>query len=561
MLKKHILKNFTSYLIKNGRIINPDRIFDADIYIKNDKIQKIFERKQLTNKSFNNFNIDINNTYESYVLSENTIEINASNKFVIPGGIDTHTHMELPFMGEVAVDDFDTGTRAAVAGGTTTIIDFLIPENNQSLMQGFESWRKKADGRINCDYALHCILTKWNDDVKLQMKNMIDLGVQSFKVFLAYKNALMMDSSHLYQILKRSKELGSIVLVHAENGDLIDEAQKELVDNLSITGPEGHYMSRPDIFEALATHQAITVSEYLTSPLYIVHLMSKKSAREVMNAKLRGAPIFGETLAAALGADGRNMWHSDWDIAGPHVMSPPLNPDPTVKDYLMRNIHTGNIDTVGSDNCTFCLRQKKRGIDDFRKIPNGVGGIEDRLAVLWTKGVKTGLISKTEFVKSVSTNAAQIFNLYPNKGIIKEGADADVVIWNGDEERIISRNNHHQSVDFSVFEGMIVNGTAEKTFSRGKLVFDKEKGFDNLHKGKYIGRECFGYVYDRIEERSKALDFKNFKVNRDVDSNNNNTNNKNINHIYPENEEIRKLKYKLSELNYKLEKLKNSNKL
>lgn len=525
-----------SYLIKNGQVVNADRSFKADVLIEKDKIVKVYED-----------NI-------KYELPQKCVIIDANGKYIIPGGIDPHTHMELPFMGEVAVDDFNTGTLAALSGGTTTIIDFLIPEDNQTLMQGYETWRKKADGKTNCDYALHCILTQWNDNIKEQMKDMIKYGVQSFKIFLAYKGALMMDESNVYSLLKHSKELGSIVLVHAENGQLIDEGQKEML-RLGITGPEGHYLSRPDIFEALATHQAITVSEYLSSPLYIVHLMSKLSSDEVVRARDRGVPVYGETLAAALGTDGRNMWNSNWDIAGPHVMSPPLNPDPTVKDQLMRHLHTGNIHTVGSDNCTFCLKMKKNGLDNFTKIPNGVNGVEDRLAVLWTNGVKKGYISKSEFVNVSSTNQAKIFNMYPRKGTIREGSDADIVIWNGDDERVISKNTHHQSVDFNVFEGMIVSGTAEKTFTRGRLVYDNKSGFNNkqINKGEYIERKPFGHVYERIADLTNRKNPLNYKVDRSSKSEENK--------MHSDFEEMRKLKYKLTETMKELADLKKQNKV
>lgn len=528
IISKTYKKLFSSTLLKNGIILNSDRAFKGDVLIENDKITKVY---------------DTTNQFSKIIDSSSGCKlIDVKGKYIIPGGIDPHCHMELPFMGEIAVDDFNKGTQGAVAGGTTTIIDFILPEENQSLRQGYETWRKKADEKINCDYALHCIIHKWNKDVKNEMAELVKLGVQSFKVFLAYKGALMMDESNLIEILDRSKELGAITLVHAENGNLVYEAQQRIL-KLGITGPEGHYLSRPETFEALATQQAITIAEYVNSPLYVVHLMSKDSARIVAKAKEKGIAVFGETLAAPLGTDGRNMWHKNWNIAGPHVMSPPLNPNPTVKSFLMRQLHAGHIDTVGSDNCTFCLSQKQIGVKDFSKIPNGVNGLEDRLAILWTKGVKQGYISPSEFVKVTSTNSAQIFNMYPNKGVIKEGADADIVVWNGDDERVISSKTHHQAVDFNVFEGMTVSGTAELTFSAGKLVYDNKNGFANLHKGRYYPREPFGYSYDRVFEMDKRKNPLNFKVDRTSIREDNSDN-----PIYPENEEIRNLRYKVADL-------------
>lgn len=536
-MKSILKKSFSAKLLKNGTVINFDRTFKADVLIENEKITRVHDKE---------------NPYSKSIKVDNNVQVyDCSNKYIIPGGIDTHTHMELPFMGEVAVDDFDKGTRAAVAGGTTCIVDFILPPG-ESLKEGFDLWRKKADGKVNCDYTLHCMLTKWNDNVRNEMKQIVDLGVQSFKIFLAYKDALMMDEANMFQIFTRTKELGAISLIHAENGNLIYEAQKKIL-SLGITGPEGHYLSRPETFEALATHQAITVAEYINSPIYIVHLMSKNSAFEVQRAIERGVPVFGETLVGALGADGRQLWNNNWNIAGPHVMSPPLNPDPTTKDKLMKLLHMGTIHTVGSDNCTFCLKQKELGRDNFAKIPNGVNGVEDRLAVMWTLGVKSGLISKGDFVKCSSTNAAMIFNMYPNKGLIAEGADADVVVWNGNDERVISKNTHNQAVDFNVFEGMVVSGTAEKTFSRGNLVYDNSKTnkFSELHKGKYVPRKPYGYPFERISELDELKNPLKLKVNRENKSDN-------LNPIYPETNEILKLKEKVSQLSEELLKLKSN---
>lgn len=530
---------FSSYFIKNGKIINPDRVFKGDVLIQNNKIKGIIDYSRPGSSN------------EVIVPKEATI-FDAKDRYLIPGGIDTHTHMELKFMGEVASDDFDKGTKAAISGGTTTIIDFLMPDSDGSLVKGYNDWRQKADGKVNCDYALHCILTKFDDATKKEMEEITKLGVQSFKIFLAYKGSLMMEESQIFQILRRAKELGALTLVHSENGNLIDATQKYLTE-LGINGPEGHYLSRPESFEALATHQAITVAEYLSAPLYVVHLMSKDSADEVLRARRRGAPIFGETLAAALGIDGRQLWNKNWDIAASHVMSPPINPDPTVKEYLMKNIHIGNIHTVGSDNCTFCLSQKRRGKDSYTKIPNGVNGVEDRLAILWTLGVKKGLISETEFVKSTSTNAAQIFNMYPNKGIIQEGADADIVIWNGDKERVISKETHHHNLDYNVFEGIVVNGTAEQTFSGGKLVYDHVLGYSNQNKGRYIPRQTHGFSYDRIDALTESRN----PLKRKVDRSELSSQKDDVNPAHPEFEEIRKLRNKVSELTKQLNSKNN----
>ena len=494
----------STILIKSGIIVNADRKFQGDLLIKNGKISKVFNKEQ--EKEFQ----------PEYKIPENTKIINANNNFIIPGGIDTHTHMQLPFMGTVAVDDFNIGSKAALAGGTTCFLDFIIPERNESILKAHDTWRGWADPKVNCDYSLHCAITSWNDQVKKDMAEIVKRGISSFKVFLAYKGALMLNDTEFFHVLERCKDLGAICMVHAENGDLLYEAQKKMIE-YGITGPEAHYLSRPESFEAEATHKAITIAEFVTSPLYIVHVMSKDAADEVIKARNKGNILFGETLAAALGIDGREMWNKDWDIAAGHVMSPPLNPDPTTKTHLMRLLQSNSLQVVGTDNCTFCSDQKKMGRNDFTKIPNGVNGIEDRLSIVWTKGVKEGLLSPSDFVRVTSTTAAQIFNMYPRKGIIQEGADADLVIWNGDKERIISKHTHHHAVDFNVFEGMKVKGVCEMTMMNGKVVWENGNFTNHLKQGggKFVERKPFGYSFERLNDLVKARDSRNFMVNRD----------------------------------------------
>jgi dihydropyrimidinase len=518
-------------LIKNGVIVNADQKFKANLFIKDGKISKIIKPEDQEN---------------SFILPQNIREIDAKNNFVIPGGIDTHTHLQLPFMGTTAVDDFNVGSSAALSGGTTCFLDFVIPDKNESLLKAYDRWRGWADPKVNCDYSLHCAITTWNDEIKNEMAEIVKRGITSFKVFLAYKGALMLNDSEFFKVLERSKELGAICMVHAENGDLLYEAQKKMIE-LGITGPEAHYLSRPESFEAEATNKAITIAEYTTSPLYIVHVMSKDAAEIVVKSRNKGNVLFGETLAAALGIDGRELWNKDWKIAAGHVMSPPLNPDPTTKTHLMKLLQSNGLQVVGTDNCTFCNSQKAMGKDDFTKIPNGVNGIEDRLSIVWTKGVKEGLLSPSDFVRVTSSTAAQIFNMYPQKGVIQEGADADIVIWNGEKERIISKNDHHQAVDFNVFEGMRVKGESEVTISRGKVVWENGSFTKNLVQGngKFVERKPFGYAFERIKDLDRARDPRNFKVDRSEKI------------ASVETSEIEKLKEQISNLkdeNYKLKK-------
>jgi len=511
LLAKINLKNFSTqfssnYLIKNGIIVNSDEKFKGDVYIKNGKIISLIRKDSLGEST--------NNTGK-FQSNELFTEINADGNYIIPGGIDPHTHMELPFMGTVSVDDFNHGSKAALAGGTTSFIDFIIPEKHQSLLQGYENWRKLADPKVNCDYSLHCAVTSWNENTKSEMRRIVDLGVSSFKIFLAYKGALMINDSEFYKVLETCKELGAVCMVHAENGDLLYEAQEKML-KLGITGPEAHYLSRPESFEAEATHKAITIAEYVNSPLYIVHVMSKDAGEEVQRGRSKGNILFGETLASALGIDGTKIWDEDYDIAAGNVMSPPINPDPNTKTELMKMLQSGNLHTVATDNCTFCQAQKRMGVHDFTKIPNGVNGVEDRLSIVWTKGVKQGLLSVSDFVKVTSTNAAQIFNLYPRKGVIREGADADLVIWDGEEERVISRHTHHQKVDFNIFEGMKVKGVNKLTMTNGKIVYENGSFTDQLKSGagQFLARKPYGFAFERLNELDNYKNPLNFKVDR-----------------------------------------------
>lgn len=425
--------NSNKLFIKGGTIINDDYSFISDILCENGKIIEI--GKNITCPS-------------------DAKLIDATNKFVIPGGIDTHTHCQLPFMGTVACDDFDIGTQAAVAGGTTMLIDFVIPQKGQSLLEAFKQWKEWADPKVNCDYSFHVAVTWWSDKVSEEMGILTkNYGVNSFKMFMAYKDVFQLSDAELYQAFKRCKELGALAQVHAENGDIVLEGQKKIL-NMGITGPEGHVLSRPEEVEAEATHRAIMIADQLNTPIYIVHVMSKSAANMIMNARKEGKRVYGEPIAAGLGTDGHHCFHEDWRHAAAYIMSPPLRNDPTVKEYLMKLLATGDLQTVGTDNCTFTSKQKALGKDNFTRIPNGVNGIEDRMSIVWEKGVKTGILTPCEFVKVTSSNAARIFNIYPQKGRIAVGSDADIVIWNGDAKRIISAKTHHHAVDFNIFEGI-----------------------------------------------------------------------------------------------------------
>jgi len=418
-------------------------------------------------------------------------------------------------MGTVSVDDFDIGTRAAVAGGTTFIIDFVIPPKGTSLIAAYNQWRGWADEKVNCDYGLHVAITSWGPQVSEEMGIITtQKGVSSFKVFMAYKNVFMINDEEMYYAFQRCKELGALAQVHAENGDLVYEGQKKVI-SMGISGPEGQELSRPEEVEAEATNRAITIANRVNTPVYIVHVMSKGAADVIHRARKEGKRVFGEPVAAGLGTDGSHMWNKDWRHAAAYVMGPPLRPDPTTKDYLMDMLASGDLYCVGTDNCTFCADQKAMGKDDFTKIPNGVNGVEDRMSIVWEKGVVSGKLTPCDFVRVTSSNAARVFNVYPHKGRIDVGSDADIVVWDPKANRTISASTHHHAVDFNIFEGMKVTGVAAVTISRGKVVWENGKLFTVKGSGKFVPRPCFGTAFDGITTRDEVRDERQRKVNRE----------------------------------------------
>ncbi len=462
-------------IIKGGTVVTAEQSFKADVYCEDGRIAQV--------------GLDLDTPTGVEV-------IDAGGQFVMPGGIDPHTHMQLPFMGTVASEDFYTGTAAGLAGGTTCIIDFVIPAPQTSLLSAFHQWREWAEKSVS-DYAFHVAVTWWDDSVHQDMGTLVqEHGVNSFKHFMAYKGAIMADDEILVNSFTRAWELGALPTVHAENGELVWQLQRKLME-LGITGPEGHPQSRPPEVEGEAANRAIRIAQALKTPVYLVHVSAKESLGEVIRARNEGQRVFGEVLAGHLLVDDSVYLNTDFDTAAAHVMSPPFRPKGH-QDALWRGLQSGNLQTTATDHCCFCADQKAMGKDDFTKIPNGTGGVENRMEVLWHAGVNTGKLTMNEFVRVTSTNAAQIFNMYPRKGSISVGADADLVIWDPEASKTISAKTHHQNVDYNIFEGMTVRGTPSHTVSQGKVVFKDGELSVERGAGRYIERPPFAPYFDAI---------------------------------------------------------------
>ena len=429
--------------------------------------------------------------------------VDAGNQLVMPGGIDPHTHMQLPFMGTVASDDFYTGTAAGLAGGTTAIVDFVIPNPQQSLLAAFREWRGWAE-KAASDYAFHVAVTWWDESVSREMGILAkEHGVQSFKHFMAYKNAIMCDDEALVNSFSRCIELGALPTVHAENGELVFQLQKKMLA-MGLTGPAAHPLSRPPAVEGEAANRAISIARVLGTPIYVVHNSCRESLEAISRARNDGQRVFGEVLAGHLLIDDSVYRNPDFAFAAGHVMSPPFRPKEH-QEALWHGLQAGHLHTTATDHCAFCAPQKAAGKNDFTKIPNGCAGIEDRMSVLWHYGVGTGRLTPSEFVRVTSTNAAQIFNLYPRKGAVRVGADADLVVWDAHATRTISAKTHRQNVDFNVFEGRTVSGVTTHTIANGKLVYANGDLRAERGAGRYLPRPTHPPYFEANAKRAEPV--------------------------------------------------------
>lgn len=469
-----------SVIIKGGTIVNADQSFQADVLCADGKIQEI----------------------GSNISAPSGAEIiDAAGQYVMPGGIDPHTHMQLPFMGTVASEDFYTGTAAGLAGGTTMIIDFVIPAPQQNIMEAYHQWREWSQKAV-ADYSFHVAITWWDETVHTDMQTLVEkYGVNSFKHFMAYKGAIMATDEILVNSFNRALELGAICTVHAENGDMVAQLQNKIFE-MGITGPEGHPLSRPPEVEGEAASRAISIANVYGVPLYVVHVSTKQSLEAITRARNAGQKVFGEVLAGHLLIDESVYLDKNFESAAAHVMSPPFRAKEH-QDALWKGILSGNLQTTATDHCCFCNDQKAAGKDDFRITPNGTAGIENRMEVLWHHGVNTGLLNMNEFVKLTSTNAAQIFNIYPRKGTIAVGADADIVVWDPEATKTISAKTHHQNIDFNIFEGMKVKGCASHTISAAKVVYANGELKVKRGAGKYIDRPAYASFYQGLDVQAE----------------------------------------------------------
>ena len=416
--------------------------------------------------------------------------IDATGHYVFPGGIDPHTHLDMPFGGTVTADDFETGTRAAALGGTTTIIDFALHTKGDSLHNALRTWHAKAEGKACIDYAFHLTIADGRDETMAEIPQIIrEEGVNSFKVFMAYKHVLYVDDETIFKSLLACRDAGGIVQVHAENGDVIEVTTKQALDE-GKTDPIWHALTRPVECEGEATHRAIRLAEIAKAPLYVVHVSSAMAADMISDGRKRGLPIYGETCPQYLVCDTEDYSRPDFEGAK-YVLSPPIR-DKWNQAVLLAKLKNLELHTFGSDHCSFNLcGQKELGRHDFSKIPNGAPTIEDRLAILYHVGVNSGALGLNQFVALSSTNAAKIFGLFPRKGTIAVGSDADLLIWDPNSERTISATTHHMNVDNSVFEGMRVKGRPRYVFSRGVKVVDGDRFTGTKGHGRFQKSEKF----------------------------------------------------------------------
>jgi dihydropyrimidinase len=451
-------------LIKNGTIVTATDTFAGDVLVDGERISQV--GVQLAGPA------------------DKTID--AKGRYVMPGGIDVHTHLDMAFGGTFSVDDFRTGTIAAAFGGTTCIVDFAIQERGHSLREAWETWMGKAEGKAVVDYGFHMIMRESTPELRAEMGDLVKEGVTSFKLFMAYPGVFYMDDASIFRTMQRSGEIGATICMHAENGPVIDV----LIEQARAKGhkaPKWHALTRPARLEAEATYRAICLAEVADVPVYIVHLSAAEALEQVTAARDRGLPAFAETCPQYLFLSYDNYEEPGFDGAK-YVMSPPLRAKEKQKD-LWRGLRGNDLQAVATDHCPFCMKDEKQlGKDDFSKIPNGAPGIETRMSLLYDGGVMAGNISLNRFVEVTSTSPAKIFGLFPKKGTIAAGSDADIVVFDPNGSTTWSAKTHHMNVDYNPYEGRTCKGAVETVLSRGEVVIEKGKLVAKPGRGQYVKR-------------------------------------------------------------------------
>ena len=460
-----------SVLIKNGRVITAVDDYLADVFIKNETVTLIGKNLEMEADEI----------------------IDASGKYLFPGGLDPHTHLDMPFGGTTSADDFETGTLAAAHGGTTTLIDFAIQSKGQSTLEALNIWHEKADGKTAIDYGFHMIITDLEDNRVHEMKMLADDGVTSYKLFMAYPGVLYVDDGTIYRAMRQAGENGTVVCMHAENGIVIDEIVKIALAE-GKTEPKYHALTRPTRMEAEGVHRAISIAEVAHVPVYIVHLSSSDALEQVMLARNRGVHAFAETCPQYLFLD-HSYYEQEGFEGAKYVMTPALR-EKWNQDELWKGLRFGDLQSISTDHCPFCFKdQKILGIDDFSKIPNGGPGVENRMSLVYNGGVNSGRISLNKFVELTSTAAAKTFGLFPKKGTIAVGSDADIVIFDPHRKETISINNactHHMRVDYNAYEGFEVTGFTETVLSRGKVIIKDCDYVGQKGDGQFLKRGLYG---------------------------------------------------------------------
>ena len=457
-----------STLIKNGRIVTAEQDYTADIYIEEDKITTIGS----------NLKMEADNVYD------------ARGKYVIPGGVDVHTHLDMPFGGTTSCDDFESGTKAAAFGGTTSLIDFAIQSKGMKMREALDIWWKKAENKATIDYGLHMIITDLPDAHLEDINDMVREGVSSFKLFMAYPGVLMVDDATIFKAMKQTAQNGALVCMHAENGSVIDTIVKKTLAE-GKTAPIYHALTRPTSAEGEAVNRAIALSEMAGAPVYIVHLSSNDALEKVAEARDKGLPTYAETCPQYLFLSIEENMNKPGFEDAKYVFTPPLR-EKWHQDKLWAGLRKNTLQVVSTDHCPFCYKeQKELGRGDFSKIPNGGPGIEHRLQLLYSGGVTEKRISLNRWVELCSTTPAKMFGLYPRKGTIAAGSDADIVIWDPEKEHTISAHTHHMCTDYSMFEGRKIKGNAETVFSRGEVIVKENKFLGKSGRGQFVKRDTY----------------------------------------------------------------------